>query len=104
MMFSYPLWLLLFLTLPVVLIWIFNFQTLMKYKLVLGLIVIGCLAVSVPWDILSVNDQIWYFSKPHIVGISLLGLPIEEYIYISFVGLLASSVTVLIWERYGVKK
>jgi len=103
-MYSYPLWLLLFLTLPLALIWIFKFQTLIRYKLALTLTTIGCLILSVPWDILSVNDHIWYFSKPHIVGVWLLGLPIEEYVYISFVGLLASSVTILIWESYGVKR
>ena len=103
-MYSYPLWLLLFLTLPLALIWIFKSQTLMKYKWVLVLTTIGCLIISVPWDILSVNDHIWYFSEPHIVGIWLLGLPIEEYVYISFVGLLAACVTILIWERYGVKQ
>jgi len=76
----------------------------MKYKLVLALTIIGCLAIAVPWDILSVNDHIWYFSEPYILGVWLFGLPIEEYIYITFVALLSSSVTVLLWEQYGVKK
>ena len=100
-MYSYPLWLLLFLTLPLALIWISKFQTLMKYRWALLLTAIGCLAVSVPWDILSVNDHIWYFAEPHIVGVLLVGLPIEEYVYILFVGLLSFSVTILLWERYG---
>ena len=104
MMYSYPLWLLLFLTLPLSLIWIFKFQTLMKYRSALLLTAIGCLAISVPWDILSVNDHIWHFAEPHIVGVWLWGLPIEEYVYILFVGLLSSSVTILLWEHYGVKK
>ena len=103
-MHSYPLWLLLFSTPPLALIWIFKFQSLMKYKLVLALTIIGCLAIAVPWDILSVNDHIWYFSEPYILGVWLFGLPIEEYIYITFVALLSSSVTVLLWEQYGVKK
>ena len=100
----YPLWLLLFLILPLGLIWIFRFQTLLKYKWVLALTAIGCLAISVPWDLLAVNDHIWYFSEPYILGARLLGLPVEEYVYILFVGLLCSSVTILAWERYGVKK
>jgi len=73
----------------------------MKYGSTLTLTAIGCLAVSVPWDILSVKDHIWYFSKPYILGVWLLGLPIEEYVYILFVGLLSASVTILLWERYG---
>jgi lycopene cyclase domain-containing protein len=101
---SYPLWLLLFLTLPLGLIWLVKFRTLLKYRVALTLTAIGCLALAVPWDILSVGDRIWYFSKPYILGAWLLGLPVEEYVYILFVGLLSASVTVLVWERYGVTK
>jgi lycopene cyclase domain-containing protein len=66
--------------------------------------VIGCLGVAVPWDILSVNDRIWYFVEPHVIGVWLYGLPLEEYVYIVCLGLLSSSVTILLWERYGVKQ
>ena len=103
MMYSYPLWLLLFLTIPLALIWSLKFQTLMKYRLALTLTAIGCLAIAVPWDMLAVKDHIWYFSEPYIVGLWLLGLPVEEYVYILFVGLLCSSVTILLWECYGIK-
>ena len=102
-MHSYPLWLFLFLILPLALLWIFKFQTLMKYKWALVFTTIGCLLIAVPWDILSVNEHIWYFSKPYILGVWLLGLPIEEYVYITFVAVLSTSVTVLLWEQYGVK-
>ena len=100
-MYSYPIWLMLFLILPLALLWMFKYRTLKKYIGVLALTIAGCLAVSVPWDILSVNDRIWYFAQPHIFGPSLLGLPLEEYVYIAGVGLLSSSLTVLLWERYG---
>ena len=103
-MYSYPIWLLLFLILPLLLLWGFKFQTLAKYKWVLALVVIGCLGISVPWDIMSVNDRIWYFSEPHIVGIWLLGLPIEEYFYIALLGLLCACSAVLLWERFGVRE
>lgn len=103
-MYSYRLWLLIFLTLPLGLIWCFRFHTLLKYRLVLTLTALGCLALAVPWDMLAVSDHIWYFSEPYILGVWLWGLPIEEYIYILFVGLLSASVTVLVWESYGIKK
>jgi lycopene cyclase domain-containing protein len=99
-MYSYPIWLSLFLILPLLLLGIFKFQTLAKYKWVLLLVALGCLVISVPWDILSVNDRIWYFSEPYIVGIWLMGLPIEEYFYILLLGLLSACSTILIWERY----
>jgi lycopene cyclase domain-containing protein len=103
-MYSYPIWLALFLILPLAALWIFAHKTLNKYLGVLTMVVIGSLAVSVPWDILSVNERIWYFAKPHILGPSVLGLPVEEYIYIVGVAVLACSVTILLWERYGEKK
>lgn len=103
-MYSYRLWLLIFLTLPLGLISGFRFQILLKYRLVLTLTALGCLALAVPWDMLAVSDHIWYFSEPYILGVWLLGLPIEEYVYILFVGLLSASVTVLVWESYGSKK
>ena len=101
---SYSLWLLLFLSLPLVLIGMFKFRTLMKYRLALTLTAFGCLALAVPWDRLAVSDHIWYFSDPYILGLWLWGLPVEEYVYILFVGLLSASVTILVWERYGVRK
>jgi len=103
-MYAYPIWLLLFFILPLTLLGILKFRALAKYKLVLAVVVIGCLGVAVPWDLLSVRDRIWYFTQPHIVGVWLLGLPLEEYVYIVFLGLLSSSVTVLLWERYGARQ
>jgi len=103
-MYSYSLWLLIFLTLPLALIWSFKFRTLLKYRLALFLTALACLALAVPWDMLAVSDHIWYFSRPYILGVWLLGLPVEDYVYILFVGLLSSSVTILVWDRYGVRK
>jgi lycopene cyclase domain-containing protein len=99
-MYSYPIWLFLFLILPLLLLGAFKLRTLAKYKGVLVLVVIGCLGISVPWDIMSVNDRIWYFSEPHIVGVWLMGLPIEEYFYILLLSLLSACSTILLWERY----
>ena len=103
-MYSYPIWLFLFLVIPLLLLWIFKFQTLAKYKWVLVLVAAGSLGVSVPWDIMSVNDRIWFFSEPHIVGVWLMGLPIEEYFYILLLALLCACSTVLLWERYGARE
>ncbi len=98
---SYPLWLLLFVILPLALLWAFAHRILVKYARMLAFTVLGCLLVSVPWDILSVDDHIWTFRQPHVIGLWLLGLPLEEYVYIAGVGLLSCSVAILAWERYG---
>ena len=99
-MHTYPLWLILFFILPLALLWALNYRALKKHAAVLGWTVVGCLVVSIPWDILSVRDHIWDFRQPQIVGVWLLGLPIEEYFYIACMGLLAATVTLLLWERY----
>ena len=98
---TYPLWLAVFFILPLALLWAFNYRTLKKHAAVLGFTAAGCLAISVPWDILSVRDHIWTFRQPQILGVYLLGLPIEEYFYIACMGLLACTVTILLWERTG---
>jgi lycopene cyclase domain-containing protein len=101
--YSYPIWLVFFLILPLALVWAFKFQNLWKYKWVLGITTLGCLVVAVPWDILSVNERVWYFTVPHIFGVWLLGLPLEEYVYIFCLSLINASLTVLLWERLRVR-
>ncbi len=103
-MYEYPLWLLISVISPLVLLWIFRFNLLIKYKEALILAPIGSLIFSVLWDYIAIKEKIWYFTESHIFGIWFLGLPVEEWIFIIFVTLLFSSITVLLWEKYGVKK
>jgi lycopene cyclase domain-containing protein len=102
-MYEYLIWLLIFVILPFIILWIWKFRDLIKYKKVFFLATIGSLIFSIPWDVISVRENIWYFRKPHILGIWLFGLPIEEYLFIIFVTLLFSSITILLWEKLGVK-
>jgi lycopene cyclase domain-containing protein len=62
---------------------------------------IGSIIVSAPWDYVAIRDHIWYFQKPFIVGIYILGIPFEEYLFYIFMTLLFAMITVLIWQRYG---
>ncbi len=97
----YPLWLCIFVFLPLLIIWLFEFKKLRKYGKVILLAEIGSFVFATPWDMIAVKDKIWYFTEPHILGIWLFGLPIEEYLFIIFVALLFVSITLLIWERWG---
>lgn len=102
-MYEYPLWLLIFVVLPLAVLWIIKYRCLKEYKIVFFLAPIGSIIFSFPWDLIAINEKIWYFEEPHIFGINLLGLPIEEWFFIVFITLLFASITVLLWEKCGVK-
>lgn len=104
MIYSYPLWLLIFAILPSVILWIFRFNQLKRYAKVLIGTLIFSLIFSLAWDYLAINDRVWYFEKPHISSIYLLALPIEEWIFIIAETLLFSTITIILWEKYGVNK
>ena len=97
------MWLLIFTISPLMILWIWKFKYLTKYKIVFFLAPIGSLIFSIPWDIISVKENIWYFTEPHILGIYILWLPIEEWFFIILVTLVFSSVTVVLWKKFGVK-
>lgn len=100
-MYSYPIWLLIFVILPLSILWILNYQRLKKYKKVFYLTIIGALIFSYLWDLIAINQRIWYFELPHILGIFILGLPLEEYVFIIGIVLLFTITTILLWERLG---
>ena len=54
----------------------------------LGISLFILFIIGIIWDQLSVRFGIWSFSSDKIIG-NLFGLPIEEYIFIIFVPLLA---------------
>jgi lycopene cyclase domain-containing protein len=98
---SYLLWLLLFVILPLVIIWIIYFRDLKRYALPIFLAPIGSIVFSVPWDYIAVHERIWYFQTPYIVGLRIGGLPLEEYFFIITITLLFSSVSALLFSRFG---
>jgi lycopene cyclase domain-containing protein len=51
--------------------------------------------IGVIWDQLSVRLGIWSFSQDKIIG-NLFGIPIEEYIFIIFVPILAITIFTLV--------
>lgn len=57
------------------------------------------LAVSVPWDIFAIANKLWIFPKEGNVGFFLLGLPAEEYLFMTTVTLLIGSVTIVVKYR-----
>ena len=94
--FAYITLLTIFIILPTISVIITNFRTIARYKLVIvsSLII---LPVTFVWDYISTVNKVWYFVN--ILNIWILGLPIEELIFMSFLIFFISSVTLIILKK-----
>ena len=97
----YLLWLTLFVCIPLLILWFFQFKLLIKYWKTLFYSVCGTWIISIPWDFYAVTNHIWYFPSRGISGIYFGVLPIEEYLFMAFVTLLLASITIVI--KYKIK-
>ncbi len=97
----YPGWLALFLALPLALVWATRGRLLWRCRRALGLTLLGALLLGGLWDALAVRVHIWYYAAANIAGLWLLGLPVEEWLWISGTALLFGCLAVLVKEREG---
>ena len=95
-MLSYLLWLLVFVVIPIIIIWVFKWKLLLKYKKVFVFSSVGAFIVAIPWDVIAVDEKVWYFTKPHIMGIWIGGLPLEEYLFIFLQTFLFTTITLVL--------
>jgi len=98
--FTYLLWLLLFIFLPLFALVVWQRQVWRQWR-ALGLILAGSLAGGWAWDAVAVRRGLWFYAPGNIVGIWIAGLPIEEWLWIVGVTLLFGAVTVVVAERSG---
>ena len=69
----------------------------------LGLVVLGSLAGGWAWDALSARLGIWFYAPANIVGIWLIGLPLEEWLWIAGVTLMFALLTIVLVERQAAR-
>ncbi|MCA9324527.1 lycopene cyclase domain-containing protein [Candidatus Saccharibacteria bacterium] len=93
---DYVVWLLLVVWIPLGVLWLRHFNYLKHYVRTFRFVVIASLIIAIPWDILAVQSDIWHYFDGHHLGIWLLGLPIEEYLYILTVSVYVATATLLI--------
>ncbi len=93
---TYIFWLSLFVWTPTLLLWVCNFRYLSKFPRTIAFCVVGSLIFSVPWDIVAVRSNIWHFFDGHILDVWVVGLPIEEYLFIVSVAAYISTITLLL--------
>ena len=85
-MLSYWIWLCAYVFVPIIALFIWKKDAILRHKKTALLGGIGSLAVAVPWDHFAIKDGLWWFPKDEIIGIWFLGLPIEEWCFIFFIG------------------
>lgn len=99
--YSYPIWILIFLVIPTLILWMLNFSYFTSHLKVFKLAILGAILFSLPWDFIAIKEQIWLFEKPYIFGLWILGLPIEEWFFITLVTILFTCITLIIWRKFG---
>ena len=95
---TYMLWLALFMGLP--LLWLLRWhRALRRQWRALALISLGALAGGWAWDALSVRLGVWYYSPQNVTNLWIVGLPVEEWLWIVGVTLLFGMLTLALIER-----
>ncbi|MBI4170725.1 MAG: lycopene cyclase domain-containing protein [Candidatus Aenigmarchaeota archaeon] len=87
---TYMILLLVFTGLPILYFWLRQYKFLIKFKKIFLYTLIGTSVISFFWDYIAVKDNVWIFHN--ILGIWILGLPLEEWLFFWFVSFAIVSV------------
>jgi lycopene cyclase domain-containing protein len=98
---TYLIWLACFIGLPLGILLVRHGQVIRRRVRGLAWVVAGSMAGGWAWDVLAVRVGLWFYDPAHLVGWWVLGLPLEEWLWIAGVTLLFGSVTVNLAERAG---
>jgi len=93
---TYLLWLLIFIALPLAFLWLRWPGVIWAQRRALGWTTLGALVGGWLWDGLAIQFHVWYYAPANIAGIWLLGMPLEEWLWIVGVTLLFGSITVVL--------
>jgi lycopene cyclase domain-containing protein len=100
-MLAYIRWLAAFVWLPLAALWITHPRLMLEHKKTLASSAFLALVFSVPWDVWAIGSGIWSFPKDNLLGVYILNVPIEEYLFIVFLTLLVSTVTLVLRKHLG---
>lgn len=97
--FSYLIWLFVFVVVPGVVLY-FRFPRVFgRYRKTLLMAALGSTLFGAPWDFLAVRFGIWSFSPTLTLGRWFGGLPIEEFFFYIFVGLLIAAAALVNYDN-----
>jgi lycopene cyclase domain-containing protein len=93
---TYLLWLALFLGVPLLVLLLCARRQLWRQRRALGLTLLIALLGGWAWDWVAVSLGAWHFDPGSILGQWVIGLPVEEWLWIIGTTLLFGSLTVLV--------
>jgi lycopene cyclase domain-containing protein len=97
---TYLVWLLLFIGLPILILAAIWRRQLWVQRRALAWITLGALVGGWAWDALSVRWEVWRYDPNNITGVWVLGLPLEELLWIVGVTVMFGGLTVVLAERH----
>jgi lycopene cyclase domain-containing protein len=95
---TYMIWLALFIGLPLIGLIIVARPALWQRRRALFWALAGALVGGWAWDALIVQLGAWYYDPNNIVNLWILGLPLEEWLWIAGVTLMFGALTIAIEE------
>ena len=101
MFLAYPLWLLIFGLLPFAAVLYYHEDVVRDHWRVFSLAVFGSFIFGVPWDHIAIKNGFWSFPKEAVIGLDILSIPLEEYLFMASVTVNIAAVTLISWERWG---
>jgi lycopene cyclase domain-containing protein len=96
---TYIIWLALFVALPLLALLIAARHALWRRRRALLLTIAGALIGGWAWDALIVRLGAWYYDPRFILNWWIVGLPLEEWLWIAGVTLLFGGLTIMLEER-----
>ncbi len=99
-MLSYWIWLAAFIFAPLIALAIWKREKLARYWKTPLLCGLGAIAFAYSWDAFAIRNGLWGFPQQEILGVWLLSLPLEEWVFIFSVSALVS-IAVLAFSGVG---
>ena len=82
----YMRWDMLFIFIPTFLLWVFGWRYFRRYKKTFLFVAVFSFLWGLPFDILATPVfHIYFYNPVHNLGVSFLGIPLEEYFFLAFV-------------------
>lgn len=98
-MFEYLIWLFVFVVVPILVLYFSFRQNLKPYKKIFIYVAILSVIFATFWDIIAVWLKVWYFPPEKNLGVIVLNIPLEEFLFMMFVSIWISMLTAAIWCR-----
>ncbi|MBP9690622.1 lycopene cyclase domain-containing protein [Candidatus Woesebacteria bacterium] len=98
---EYTIWLFISAGVPLIYLFLKYGDLLLKYRFTLVLVVLLSLLIHGAWDIYAVSTNIWSFPAGTNLGIYIVNLPIEEWLYTTLVPLFGACITVVVKYKFN---